>query len=426
MAQHETGPHADRAPEAYVAKRDRAWFSGDRRWGRVVRGSNYLHRPGEVLVATRDVAALRPLLSEASARRHAESSDRLGEHGFPVERWVFSADVDVHGFVSDARRVDARGEVPAVAPNHVFSGAQHFMFGPSGPPSEAAPLRAAAAAAQRSQRIAVFDTGVDPELRTLHPALAQRVSGVPDDLDVDGDGRLDVEAGHGTFVAGVINRVAPEAMVTVDRVLDPDGLGDELALALALADCDAPVVNLSLYGYTHHDMPPLLLTSAIDKLPRSTAVVAAAGNDATDRPAWPAAHKRVISVGALDTTNGEPRRAPFSNYGWWVDCCAPGVDVWAAYVRGTYELDPARRFDGWATWSGTSFAAPQVAALILRQAASSGATARQAAYQLLGDPDRTEVDGLGVVITPPVNLCSNGAAPPLPEARRDSAPADAS
>ncbi|HEY3609868.1 MAG TPA: S8 family serine peptidase, partial [Pseudonocardiaceae bacterium] len=59
--------------------------------------------------------------------------------------------------------------------------------------------------------------------------------------------------------------------------------------------------------------------------------------------------------------------AGFSNRGDWVDAVAPGVDVVSSYVR----LLPAEegvapgtvtRVYGAARWSGTSFAAPRIAA----------------------------------------------------------------
>ena len=60
--------------------------------------------------------------------------------------------------------------------------------------------------------------------------------------------------------------------------------------------------------------------------------------------------------------------ADFSNYGNWVDVYAPGVNVYSTYLQADWLLPndtpPPRQMDGWAIWSGTSFAAPQVAAAI--------------------------------------------------------------
>ena len=63
----------------------------------------------------------------------------------------------------------------------------------------------------------------------------------------------------------------------------------------------------------------------------------------------------------------------WSNTGPWVTLAAPGADVLSTYVH--HETFP----DGWARWSGTSFAAPFVAAAIadaLPEAGSAGLAAQ--------------------------------------------------
>jgi subtilisin family serine protease len=76
-------------------------------------------------------------------------------------------------------------------------------------------------------------------------------------------------------------------------------------------------------------------------------LVAATGNDSTLMPIFPAALPGVIAVSALDTTNAI---ANFSNFGFYIDVCSPGVKLYST-LAGTYE---------WGTWSGTSFAAALV------------------------------------------------------------------
>ena len=106
-------------------------------------------------------------------------------------------------------------------------------------------------------------------------------------------------------------------------------------------------------------------------------------------PHWPGAFRRVICVGAVDDTGGAtpPPRASFSNFGAWVDCCCGGVDVLGAHVwwKGGIEDDPAGSYDfeGWSTWSGTSFSAPKVAAAIAQIACEREIAPRLAAAQLL-------------------------------------------
>ncbi len=45
------------------------------------------------------------------------------------------------------------------------------------------------------------------------------------------DGYLDLDAGHGTFVTGIVQQIAPGAEVRVYRAVDSDGIGSEVAVA---------------------------------------------------------------------------------------------------------------------------------------------------------------------------------------------------
>ena len=185
------------------------------------------------------------------------------------------------------------------------------------------------------------------------------------------------------------------------KVLDPTGIGDEFSIALELAETKALVVNLSLGGYTLDDLPPVALQAAVEALWPDRVVVAAAGNNASDRPFWPAAFKHVISVGAVDSRNGAVSRAAFSNYGSWVDVWAPGVDLVSTYVDGRWATaGHVVRFEGWARWSGTSFAAPLVAATIAERALASNP--RVAAHDFLGS--LPVEPGLGPLFVPSNDL----------------------
>jgi thermitase len=84
-------------------------------------------------------------------------------------------------------------------------------------------------------------------------------------------------------------------------------------------------------------------------------LVAAAGNDNTDRKLYPAAYEKVIAVGATDNKD---QKASFSNYGGWVDIGAPGVSILSTAP------DHGNRIWGrgvkYAYGSGTSMATPFV------------------------------------------------------------------
>lgn len=233
-------------------------------------------------------------------------------------------------------------------------------------------------------------------------------------------GDVDTDTGHGTFIAGIVRQVAPDATLLAVRVTHSDGVvweGDillalwRIAAQVALAQQDndpsllVDVVSLSLGyfdeaptagGYTSH------IAHVIGKLIRhGVLVVAAAGNDSTTRRFYPAAlatapqpaggGPAVVSVGALNP-NGS--KAMFSNDGSWVHYWATGAAVVSTYpidVQGSSgpdstlpsanqpdlpprrdALDPDDFSCGFAVWDGSSFAAP-LAAATLAQALISDA-----------------------------------------------------
>ncbi len=88
-------------------------------------------------------------------------------------------------------------------------------------------------------------------------------------------------AGHATFVTGLVLHQAPSCQVLVRRVLDEKGRASSWELANAIAEVGRTrpdVINLSVVCFTADGEPPELLTTAIDRLPPETVVVAAAGN----------------------------------------------------------------------------------------------------------------------------------------------------
>lgn len=217
--------------------------------------------------------------------------------------------------------------------------------------------------------VAVLDTGVD----ATHPDLAGRIAGTPvnildgtlDTADVangtddDGDGLVDEVSGHGTHVAGVVARVAPEAGILPVRVLNSDGVGDAFFLAAGIiyaAEQGADVINLSLSSSRDARVVREAVAFAHGE---GSLVVAAAGNADSSEPEYPAAYEDVVSVAAVDDRE---RRAGFSNYGETIDLAAPGVDIWSAAVGG-----------GYVRWSGTSMATPFVSAAAAQVAGTDGA-----------------------------------------------------
>ena len=222
---------------------------------------------------------------------------------------------------------------------------------------------------------------------------------------------VDRATGHFTFIAGRIRQSAPDADVLAMRVLHSDNICYEADLLLALwllvdritnRQCDEDVVDIvsiSLGGYVESAS---LKASHLRTVLRALAglgviVVAAAGNDSTTRPFYPAAFAtepvgandpwcgpRVVAVGAL---NPDDTQAWFSNAGLNVTVEATGANVVSTFptsVRGPVgpgritrsgkrqSADPDLYVNGFAIGSGTSYAAPEVAAELAQYLVKQG------------------------------------------------------
>jgi subtilisin family serine protease len=115
--------------------------------------------------------------------------------------------------------------------------------------------------------------------------------------------------------------------------------------------------------------------------PEAPLIVAAAGNDRTDRPFWPAAFDWVVGVGSLDR---DDTVSDFSDHGDWVDIYALGRDHVNAFPTGTYtcyeppNVGQVRQFKNLAKWSGTSFSTPLITGLLAGIMSEHGLTAHEA------------------------------------------------
>lgn len=247
--------------------------------------------------------------------------------------------------------------------------------------------------------VAVVDTGV----LSGHPDLAgQLVNGydfVREPLSaLDGDG-IDPDpedpgnalgAFHGTHVSGTVaargnNSLGVAGAAYTSRVMPLRALGaggagtsydvDQAVRFAAglpndsgtLPQQAASIINLSLGG-----SPFSQATQALYNEVRAAGVlvVAAAGNEASSLPGYPASYEGVLSVSAV---NAQRQITAYSNFGAQIDIAAPGGDNSVdlngdGYPDGVLstggsstgsELDYAYTF-----LSGTSMASPHVAAVL--------------------------------------------------------------
>ena len=262
------------------------------------------------------------------------------------------------------------------------------------------------------QLVAVIDTGVTP-----HPRLPGLTPG--GDYVGTGDGLVDCDA-HGTMVAGLIAAQtapgsgfaggAPDARILSirqssnafqivdirpeeEKAAEPEnaaGYGNVRTMAMAIrtaVDSGATVINISEVacvpaGAGVADGP---LGAAVQYAvrERNVVVVAAAGNlggaaclaqnPRTDplRPdadpwngfatiATPAWFDDVLTVGSVES-DGTP--SSFSLAGPWVDVAAPGSNMISLSPAGNGLANGVRGNDGVNPMTGTSFAAPLVAAV---------------------------------------------------------------
>jgi thermitase len=218
--------------------------------------------------------------------------------------------------------------------------------------------------------VAVVDTGA----QLGHPALKANFNGVAryDFVDDDNnpsepgfasdeDSRNNEVVGHGTHVAGIVDLVAPKAMIMPLRVLDREGYGTSFHIAEAISFADrngADVINLSL-GMPDPTLlgllpPKLLREKVVEATRHGTVVVAAAGNYNNLVPTYPAARGTTADdrdgLLAVTSVNQKERKSDFANYGLWVDIASPGENILSTYP-----------VSGYAYWSGTSMASPFVA-----------------------------------------------------------------
>lgn len=281
--------------------------------------------------------------------------------------------------------------------------------------------------------VAVIDSGIArgaPDLAgtSILPGTDWVDGGAPDDVH-----------GHGTHVTGTIAQrtndgygaagLAHGATVLPLRVLDANGSGSDANVAAAVNHAvgqGADVINLSLGSpYT----TTVLRTAIADAVAAGVVVVASAGNfdpaaGQSSAVTYPAAYPGVLAVAATNPAND---RAHFSSYGSAVDLAAPGVGIWQQTIDGA---------GGYAhvSWSGTSMAAPHVAAAAALLV-SHGATGASVPSLLtstaldLGPAGTDEYFGAGLLqVRAALDAVAAGAtAPPsggqtLPPAESEPAP----
>jgi hypothetical protein len=307
--------------------------------------------------------------------------------------------------------------LPLATPNHVLhisrlcSAIEPEV--PNGTPPPPCPAPRPAVGASRRVLIGVSDTGLLPNLSPVQYPWLAGVTGEDDPLGPALPGGLPSIpqfTGHGTFVAGMARCMAPDADVIVNDHFSVSGAVLESVMIEKLQELmrrnPAPdILNLSAGTYSRENWTSLGFETFHADHP-DVVLVAAAGNDGTSRPMYPAAYDWVTSVGSIGPDL--EHRSWFSNFGPTVDVYAPGEGVVNAYPTGVYTYhEPPKRpakqtfAHGMARWDGTSFSAPMVAGIIAeRMARTPGETSAQARAAVLAYAGANAVAGVGPVLRP--------------------------
>lgn len=205
------------------------------------------------------------------------------------------------------------------------------------------------------------------------------------------------------------------------KVSDSNNTVADAAIVSAFAyaiDNGADILSMSFGGPGDGGAAAFYQDLVDQALDAGVVCVAAAGNDNTSAPLYPAACNGVVSVGATDE-NGN--RASFSTYGTWVTVNAPGNRIWAT-IQTNYSFDfltglLLQLSNGWDGVNpymysdGTSMACPMVAGvcgLILSQ--SPGLSPTQVRQVLVDTGDAVSYDQpLGVKVNAAAAVESLGA-----------------
>ena len=245
----------------------------------------------------------------------------------------------------------------------------------------------------QSITIGMVDGGVDarhPDLRKVKIVTANLAGSGASPASEHGTAVASVIAGCDGEIRGAVPCAAIYAADVYGGVAT-GGSAEAVARGIAwVAAQDVPVINVSLVGPAN----ALLETVTRAVLARGHVIVAAVGNDGPATPIeYPAGYDGVIAVTSV---NAAHRIQIDANRGPQIAFAAIGVDVPAAVPGKTYKK-----------FTGTSFAAPVVAAWFALKLTHPGTAAAAAVYRELqkqaidlGDPGRDPVFGWGFLDRP--------------------------
>lgn len=213
---------------------------------------------------------------------------------------------------------------------------------------------------EKKNKIAIVDNAFDISHEDLSKGDIEGYDIADNDNDVSIPKKL-LEWNHGTVAWGIVGAIInnqkgiagitnKSPLILIKATSDISNGTDVTAgieWLLKAAEMWADIINIS--RGTHEKVP--LLEKVVNKLTQEwITLVAAAGNQNSDQPFYPAAYKKVIAVWAYDQNKN---KASFSNFGKRIDVWAPGTNITTTNIANQYT-----------TIDGTSEASPIVAATL--------------------------------------------------------------
>jgi serine protease len=217
--------------------------------------------------------------------------------------------------------------------------------------------------------IGITDTGTDLDHPDLAPNLKYNYADPIDGSDNDGDGYIDNYRGwdlgesdnnpsvnasnHGSHVSGCAAAVTDNSSGVASpgfntrylpvKISNSAGSLTEAYEGITYAaDHGCDIINCSWGGGGGGSFGQDVIDYATINM--DALVIAAAGNDNVETQFFPAAYNYVLSIAS---TGNSDAKSSFSNYGSYIDVCAPGSNIYSTVSNDTYTF-----------MSGTSMAAP--------------------------------------------------------------------
>ncbi|MEP7075550.1 MAG: S8 family serine peptidase [Acidobacteriota bacterium] len=200
--------------------------------------------------------------------------------------------------------------------------------------------------------VAIIDSGIDGNHPELESKVIESVEARVENKKVlfepsdSGD-----SAGHGTACAGIVSRIAPDAVFTSIKVLGAGGLGDGQAFLAGLEYAIKKkhrLINLSLGTTKPQFFAPL--HDLLDRAYQAGCIVVAAANN-LPQPSFPSVFSSSL-ISVIKSVDTDPFNFGF-HYGQVIELTAPGVNVQTTWLNGGYR-----------SLTGNSFACPHIVGVI--------------------------------------------------------------